>query len=193
MSAIAQSSLLAVHPRVLKTLGASLALHAAVLGGWRLSSIVPPQLAAFEPIEVVLIGAPAPRVNPALRTAAEPVPPIKADEAQATPARDQSADDVGSGEPLVQARSDVAALNNPKPAYPLAARRRGVEGRVLLFARVSADGSCAEVKLKKSSGHVLLDDAALSAVRRWRFIPASRGRVPVDSWVDVPIAFRLES
>jgi protein TonB len=40
---------------------------------------------------------------------------------------------------------------------------------------------------------VLLDESALSAVRRWRFVPAQRAGAAIDSWVDVPVSFRLES
>jgi protein TonB len=59
--------------------------------------------------------------------------------------------------------------------------------------QVSASGASGAVLLKHSSGHAILDDAALQTVRRWRFIPARRGDAPVESWVDVPITFRLES
>jgi protein TonB len=98
---------------------------------------------------------------------------------------------VNDDSPRVEARVDVAALNNPKPPYPLAARRLGLEGRVLLAARVTADGACAEVRLKQSSGHALLDASALESVRRWRFLPARHGDSPVESWVEVPVSFRL--
>jgi protein TonB len=95
-------------------------------------------------------------------------------------------------EALVAARSDVAALNNPKPPYPLIARRRRLEGEVLLSVKVLRDGQPGEVRVKQSSGHDMLDEAALSTVRRWHFVPARRGDTPVDSMVEVPIRFRLE-
>ena len=95
-------------------------------------------------------------------------------------------------EPLVESRYDVAALNNPKPPYPLAARRQGAEGRVLLRAQVLEDGRCAEVRIVRSSGHTLLDESALATVRRWRFVPATRAGTPVAASVDVPISFRLD-
>lgn len=94
--------------------------------------------------------------------------------------------------PIAEAQFEVQGLNNPKPPYPLAARRQGLEGRVLLAAHVRADGSCGDVRLKQSSGSALLDRAALDTVRRWRFLPASRAGNAIDSWVDVPIRFRLE-
>jgi protein TonB len=188
-------SLSAAHSRAWLAFGISLALHGAVLGGWRPFTISAPRISAFEPIEVSLIGSPAPRYTPAPRPTPRPMPLAKAADtpaAPATPAREQSGENNTSDTPLVEARSDVASLNNPRPAYPLAARRRGIEGRVLLAAHVNAEGDCTEVRLKRSSGHALLDEAALGSVRHWRFIPARRGNHSVDSWVDVPVSFRLE-
>jgi protein TonB len=104
----------------------------------------------------------------------------------------ESSEAAGS-EPLIESRYDVATLNNPKPPYPLAARRNGAQGRVILSVQVSAGGTSNEVLLKHSSGHAVLDNAALQTVRHWRFVPARRGDSPVESWVDVPIIFRLES
>jgi protein TonB len=81
---------------------------------------------------------------------------------------------------------------NPRPPYPLAARRLGIEGRVLLEVVVRPDGSPATVSVRESSGYKLLDDSAADTVRtRWRFIPARRGGVPVESSVTVPIRFRI--
>ena len=104
----------------------------------------------------------------------------------------ENAGGVQRDEPPVESRYEVAALNNPKPPYPLAARRQGAEGRVVLRAQVLEDGRCAEVRIVRSSGHTLLDESALSAVRRWRFVPATRAGTPVAASVDVPISFRLD-
>ncbi|MDQ1315913.1 MAG: periplasmic protein TonB, partial [Pseudomonadota bacterium] len=90
-------------------------------------------------------------------------------------------------------RFNAAYLNNPPPAYPAAARRRGQEGRVLVRAEVLADGRCSQAELKQGSGHQLLDQAALEAVRKWRFVPARQGDQAVTAWVDVPIAFKLKN
>ncbi len=84
--------------------------------------------------------------------------------------------------------------SNPKPPYPLAARRLGVEGVVLLEVLVRADGSPAEVHVRTSSGSPLLDDSAVETVRsRWRFVPARRGNERVESRVTFPIRFRLDA
>jgi protein TonB len=82
--------------------------------------------------------------------------------------------------------------SNPRPPYPLAARRLGLEGRVLLEVVVRPDGSAASVTIRQSSGYGMLDDSAADTVRtRWRFVPARRDGIPVESTVTVPIRFRI--
>lgn len=82
---------------------------------------------------------------------------------------------------------------NPKPIYPNIARRQHWEGRVMLRVQVSAEGSSDSVRVQHSSGHEELDEAAVEAVRKWRFIPAKRGDTPVSCSVLVPIIFTLNN
>ena len=99
-----------------------------------------------------------------------------------------------ASEPVIEPpRFNAAYLSNPPPAYPLAARRRGIVGTVLVRAEISAGGECQRVELKKTSGHEMLDQAALEAVKKWRFVPAKRGSQAVVAWVEVPITFKLEN
>ena len=93
--------------------------------------------------------------------------------------------------PVEPPRSDAAYLDNPPPVYPRLLLRRGAEGTVLVRAQVQDDGHCSQVLLKESSGFRLLDDAALAAVKDWRFVPARKGATNVMVWVDVPVAFRI--
>ena len=79
----------------------------------------------------------------------------------------------------------------PKPRYPESARRDGKEGRVLLRILVNEEGRTASVQVNRSSGVESLDQAALEAIKRWRFSPARLGDKPVESWVRIPIDFRL--
>ncbi|HEX9180830.1 MAG TPA: energy transducer TonB [Burkholderiales bacterium] len=88
---------------------------------------------------------------------------------------------------------NAAYLSNPPPDYPAVARRRGLEGVVLLSVLVNEAGLPKEVKLARSSGTPILDDAALEAVKGWRFVPARQGEQAVSAWVEVPIRFRLEA
>lgn len=88
---------------------------------------------------------------------------------------------------------DADYLDNPAPAYPRLARRNGQQGRVILRVRVNAKGTADDVQVRASSGHEVLDDAARSTVRRWKFVPAKRAGEPVAAWVLIPISFRLDS
>lgn len=88
-------------------------------------------------------------------------------------------------------RSDARYLSNPKPFYPRAARRRGMQGTVVLEVDVDVDGAPKKVEIEVSSGFRLLDIAALQTVRTWRFVPAQRNGVAVFASVDVPIRFVL--
>ena len=90
------------------------------------------------------------------------------------------------------ARYRGQGLHNPPPKYPRAARRRGQEGRVVLSVRVSSQGSADTVTIHSSSGHGILDRAAVKAVQRWRFIPAQRNGQAVAMTVRVPVTFKLE-
>ncbi|MFA6051444.1 MAG: energy transducer TonB [Methylobacter sp.] len=83
--------------------------------------------------------------------------------------------------------------SNPKPKYPGIATSRGWEGTVRLLVRVSAEGDSEEVTVQRSSGYDVLDEAAIEAVERWKFIPAKRGDAPVSSSVVVPINFVLNN
>ena len=86
----------------------------------------------------------------------------------------------------------VAYGTNPLPPYPLVARRLGKEGVVLLEVLVAPDGRAADVRMIRSSGFAPLDESAVTTVReRWRFVPARRDGVPVESRVMVQIRFRL--
>lgn len=78
-----------------------------------------------------------------------------------------------------------------RPDYPSRARRLGIEGTTLLAVLIARDGRVADVVVKESAGHPDLDEAAASAVRRWRFEPARRGNDPVAMWVELPVEFRL--
>ena len=81
---------------------------------------------------------------------------------------------------------------NPKPSYPQEARKKGMEGEVLLRVEVLASGRVGQIEVKQSSGHVLLDRSALSTVKQWRFIPAQKGEATVSLWVNIPIKFQLQ-
>lgn len=94
-----------------------------------------------------------------------------------------------SAEPHVGARPDYAY--NPPPDYPLAMREQGMGGVVWLRVWVDGEGRPGEIRLARGSGYRLLDDAAMRAVRHWRFVPARIGDQATASWVEFPIRFAL--
>jgi len=89
-------------------------------------------------------------------------------------------------------RSKVRFENNPRPEYPRAAREAGWEGTTVLQVLVLPDGRAGSVTLYKTSGYAVLDEAALTAVKAWRFIPAMDGNFPIKSMVRFPIRFDLK-
>jgi len=93
---------------------------------------------------------------------------------------------------LVEATFKAPGLHNPPTRYPRLALERQWEGRVVLRVQVHADGSPGDIRVEKSSGHELLDEAAVSQVGQWRFLPARRGDQAVASSVLVPIEFKLK-
>ena len=62
----------------------------------------------------------------------------------------------------------------------------------MLMVEVDRKGVAVKVESKQSSGYQLLDQAALEAVRYWRFQPERIGDIPIESKVTIPIRFRLE-
>src|SRR6185312_12146560 len=93
--------------------------------------------------------------------------------------------------PVIAPRPVAGMESDQPPRYPDAARRRGEQGRVMLHVDVSADGLPTEVEIAHSSGHHALDEAAVSAVKRWRFVPASHDGRPIAGSADVPVRFQL--
>jgi protein TonB len=77
-----------------------------------------------------------------------------------------------------------------RPIYPALAKTAGFQGNVILRVTVHADGSAGSVQVVRSP-HRSLNDAAIQAVRKSTFSPASRNGVPEEGTIDVPIRFSL--
>ena len=90
-------------------------------------------------------------------------------------------------------RSKVRFGYNPRPEYPRAAREAGWEGTTVLQVLVLPDGTTGSVTLHKTSGYAVLDEAALTSVKTWRFVPAMDGNFPIKSVVRLPIRFNLKA
>lgn len=90
-------------------------------------------------------------------------------------------------------KSKVGLDRTIPPVYPRIARESGWEGTVLVRVTVQPDGSPESVKIQKSSGHSILDTAALEAVKKWKFSPAKDGNIPIRSVLEIPINFYLRN
>lgn len=158
-----------------------------------------PQPPRTKPLPVV---RPEPVRQKAAPTPKVPTPPIEATTSTvetpaapvAAPPETKPAPPAPAAEPVVisQARFDADYLRNPSPAYPPLSRRMGEEGKVLLRVSVTPQGAADAIEIRTSSGSARLDESAQKTVRTWRFIPAKRGDTAVQSWVLVPIIFKLE-
>jgi len=89
-------------------------------------------------------------------------------------------------------RVDATPLEPIDPVYPLSARRRGIEGEVLVEAAVSATGTVIDASIIRSSRNRRLDEAAVSAVRGTPFAPARVGDRPRSGTARVRVVFSLD-
>jgi protein TonB len=94
--------------------------------------------------------------------------------------------------PVTPATFLAAYLNNPDPEYPRLSRQLRESGTVRLHVLISPDGRSQQIEISTSSGSDRLDQAAIDAVRKWRFVPAKRGEQAIAAWVLIPIAFHLD-
>jgi protein TonB len=131
---------------------------------------------------------PAPRIAPSQSSKASVA-------AAASPSANSRQETVGSSSKASELtttppRLDPAYLHNPAPAYPALSKRNRETGTVLLLVNVSPEGDATTVTLHKSSGYDRLDQAAIQAVTRWRFVPGMRGQSAISATVIVPISFK---
>jgi protein TonB len=123
--------------------------------------------------------------------AAQPAPP----KAQEAPVFDLAGTESESNAEVLAGRVVPASpdnrFRNRPPIYPYEAAIHGEHGAVLLMIHVSEAGVATGVDVVESSGVASLDEAAATAVRKWRFRPAlQEGRtVPFD----MPFRFVFEA
>lgn len=156
----------------------------------------PPVLAPVPPPRPGTPPATGTRLRPRGVPGAAPVAvPVEAESVPVTAPVVDTGSAPGPREPSPGVRGTTAAVAYREvrpPDYPHAARLRGWEGETLLRVLVGADGRPRQVHVERSSGHSLLDRAAVHAVRGWRFHPAQLEGVARDAWTVVPVAFRLD-
>ncbi len=153
----------------------------------------PPAVPAPLPVAMPspVAAHPARPAPPRLRTPAAPRSASKEADVMSSAPMQTGPTPIAAAVPIVPAHPVAGTDMNRPPPYPPLAQRRGEEGLVMLRVAVTADGQPASVAILRSSGHESLDQAAVEAVRTWRFVPATRGDVPIAAVADVPVAFSL--
>ena len=155
-----------------------------------------PAPAAVAPQASVPAGASSPAdTGAAAAPTTQPTTPWRPTGAAAASAKAEATS--GSPEPTPSSRVELPAihadyLQNPKPPYPPLSKRLGEQGRVLVRVLIGSDGNAQKAEIQLSSGFERLDQAALAAAMRWRYLPGRRGGTPETMWFTAPITFALE-
>jgi protein TonB len=150
-----------------------------------------------EPVSIPTPEEPRSTLKPDITPTIAPTPPPAP-----TRAKSQASGDSGKAAgpvqesieppvlPLTPAHVDPNYLHRPNPVYPALSKRLREEGTVLLRVNLDAQGIVLDLTIEKSSSFQRLDQAALEAVKQWRFIPAKRGQEAMPSSALVPIEFK---
>ncbi|QNH11534.1 TonB-like protein [Xanthomonas sp. SI] len=89
-----------------------------------------------------------------------------------------------------RATVDAKPMAMPPPAYPRDALREGASGKLSLLVSVDAAGAVSDVQLlDRGTGNAALDQAAIAAARKWRFVPAQKQGRTVASRLKIPVTF----
>lgn len=172
------------HRRLLAALAGSLSLHALPF----LPGLLPsPQAPPPPPVLQARLQAPPPLALP------EPVPlslpePPKPAARKPAPSRPEARKPkpAAPADWVSEVRKQIQSLDRRGLFYPEEAIARGLQGEALVLLILDESGNVVAVRLERSSGHAILDEAALRAVRSLRSLPAAAPRE-----AELPVRFRL--
>lgn len=178
-------------------------LHVLIVYGLMVATGVVTQPAFVTPIEAVFIPdattepEPEMKIKPEIEQPVavdEPVPEIQFEEA-VTPPSDvpvpASATAISGSQQQGAPAQDLKTANRIDPIYPPASRRAGEEGTVRLKVLVDTSGRASNVSVTQTSGFPRLDQAAVEAVRKWRFVAATDGTNKIQAYTQVAVTFKL--
>ena len=209
----AASSYAASHGLSWPTIIAIAALHAAAIVALVKLDVIAIARPAPPPLVVNLISEPAPPpiierpkaqpetdqkietpiVTPLqiVQTVAAPPPPITVTTTPPPPRPLPVA--TAPAAPVTVDNLDERMIEGKPPRYPMESRRKREQGTVLLRLLIGLDGRVAQASVAESSGFDRLDQAALQAVRGWRWQPMVRDGTTVEVRGVMPIPFVLKT
>ncbi len=121
------------------------------------------------------------------------VKPIETEQPQPEPEPEKPA--VVEGQ-VVDLTPDVVKpeiVSRVNPAYPRMAQQKKVEGTVIISILISENGDVADARvLREAGGSSGLNEAAMAAVRKWKFRPAVKEGKRVKVWMTYPIVFKFQ-
>jgi len=170
---------------------------ATSMGIVQIPKFAAPIEAVFIPEQTEVEPEPKVQVKPEIEQvmpAEQPLPDIQFDEPVAPPtdmplsASENAISASATGGAVAQ---DLKTSSRVDPIYPSASRRAGEEGTVRLKVLVDERGRPRDVTVANSSGFPRLDQAAMDAVRKWRFVAATDGANAITAWTQVAVTFRL--
>jgi periplasmic protein TonB len=183
---------------------AVVALHVLIIWGLVVSMGIVPAPKFISPVQAVFIDEPISDTD-------EDIKPVKPEIEELAPVEETPPD--LQIEEIVAPPSEIAVpasqnapgatamegglaqqlktTNRVEPLYPPTSRRLGEEGTVRLRVLVDDGGRPRNVNVAASSGFARLDQAAIEAVKRWRFVAATDGTRAITTWTQVAITFRL--
>jgi periplasmic protein TonB len=175
-------------------LGAALAIHLTAVAVSQRHEAPAVELPPQPPQVVEAVLAP-PEATPPPEDIPIPEPPPPPDvqpefvEERTPPPRQQTGQKftpIKAPGPMSMSRAKALALYAPKPQYPYEARSRHVTGSGVIVAQVdAASGNVTSASVSSSTGSPILDNAATSAFRQWRFRPGTVSKV------NIPITFTM--
>lgn len=133
--------------------------------------------------------APLPNMNSLLGGVAMNIPEFQTDDIAGDTSKllEEIAEDAIMNENSVDVKPKV--LSRPPLEYPAAAAKDGIKGYVIINILIAKDGSVELAKILESQPSDIFDNAALNAVRSWRFSPAKYKQKPVKMWAKQKIRF----
>jgi protein TonB len=180
------------------------ALHVLIVYGLMVATGMVHQPAFVQPIQAVFIPEttqpekqPEVKIKPEIEQPVaqdQPPPEVQFEEAVVPPAEvpvPASANAISGSQQQGAPAQDLKTSNRVDPIYPPASRRAGEQGTVRLKVLVDTSGRPSNVEVSQSSGSPRLDEAAVQAVRKWRFEAATDGTKKIQAYTQVAVTFKL--